>query len=233
LLAAAPAPASGCARAGIRAIVSGLNRRRNCYRRATVNTDKPRFHSLIAVALVTGALCLTVPSPSTARDIGDVSFADVVDSEGASLRLIGLGTVYYMRFWEVYVGGLYLPADVDAESGEVLGRVPKRLEFRYSRKLRADQLTAAADEFLERNLAPDLISRLRASIEAINSLYVDVGEGDRYALTYLPGEGTSLDLNGRRLGTVEGDEFAAAYYSIWLGDKPISSDFKAALLGDT
>ena len=124
-------------------------------------------------------------------------------------------------------------ADVDAESGAVLGRVPKRLEFRYSRKLRADQITEAAEEFLERNLSPDLIARLRPSIEALNRLYIDVGEGDRYALTYLPGEGTSLDLNGRRLGTVDGDEFAAAYYSIWLGDKPISSDFKAALLGDT
>ena len=111
--------------------------------------------------------------------------------------------------------------------------MPKRLEFRYSRKLRADQITEAAEEFLERNLSPDLIARLRPSIEALNRLYIDVGEGDRYGLTYLPGEGTSLDLNGRRLGTVEGDEFAAAYYSIWLGDKPISRDFKEALLGDT
>ena len=198
-----------------------------------MDCEKPLFQRLIAVALVTGALCFALPSSAAARNIGDVRFADVVDSEGTSLRLIGLGTVYYMRFWEVYVGGLYLPADVDAQSGEVLGRVPKRLEFRYSRKLRADQITEAAEEFLERNLSPDLIARLRPSIEALNRLYIDVGEGDRYGLTYLPGEGTSLDLNGRRLGTVDGDEFAAAYYSIWLGDKPISSDFKAALLGDT
>jgi hypothetical protein len=37
-------------------------------------------------------------------------------------------------------------------------------------------------------------------------------------------------LNGTPLGVVEGADFAAAYFAIWLGPKPISDSLKAQLL---
>ena len=55
--------------------------------------------------------------------------------------------------------------------------------------------------------------------------------GDRYSLTYIPGKGTTLSLNGVPKGTVDGADFAAALFSIWLGPNPIDSNFKQALLG--
>jgi hypothetical protein len=54
--------------------------------------------------------------------------------------------------------------------------------------------------------------------------------GDRYALTYLPGVGTELSLNGRPLGTIPGEDFAAALFSIWLGPHPLDDDLKRTLL---
>ena len=53
--------------------------------------------------------------------------------------------------------------------------------------------------------------------------------GDRYALTYIPGVGTELALNGKPKGVIEGD-FAAAYFAIWLGAKPLDASLKAQLL---
>jgi hypothetical protein len=50
-------------------------------------------------------------------------------------------------------------------------------------------------------------------------------------LTYIPGKGTELTLNGKSKGTVEGADFAAALFSIWLGPKPISESLKKELLG--
>jgi chalcone isomerase-like protein len=68
-------------------------------------------------------------------------------------------------------------------------------------------------------------------IEYHNSLYVDVKPGDRYSLTYVPGQGTKLRLNGVERGTIEGADFAAAIFSIWLGAKPMDNKFKRSLLG--
>jgi hypothetical protein len=47
----------------------------------------------------------------------------------------------------------------------------------------------------------------------------------------VPGAGTELALNGNRLGVVEGADFAAAYFRIWLGDSPVDTRLRDQLLG--
>ena len=73
----------------------------------------------------------------------------------------------------------------------------------------------------------------RPSLDRINALYRDVKPGDRYSLTYLPGRGTELALNGEPLGLIAGSDFASAYFSIWLGPKPLDAALKAQLLSCT
>ena len=63
-----------------------------------------------------------------------------------------------------------------------------------------------------------------------DALYEDVEPGDRYALTYAPGVGTELALNGRRLGVLEGADFSAALFSIWIGDEPLDESLRDQLL---
>ena len=75
------------------------------------------------------------------------------------------------------------------------------------------------------------VQYLRERIDYHNSLYVDVEPGDRYAITYVPGVGTELSLNGEALGVIEGEDFAAALFALWLGDKPLDKRFRANLLG--
>jgi hypothetical protein len=48
---------------------------------------------------------------------------------------------------------------------------------------------------------------------------------------YVPGDGTSLLYNGKRLGMVPGAEFAAAFFAIWFGEKPLDPGLKRKLLG--
>jgi hypothetical protein len=49
-------------------------------------------------------------------------------------------------------------------------------------------------------------------------------------LTYIPGRGTELALDGRPKGVIGGADFAAAVFAIWLGPKPLNKSFKAQLL---
>jgi hypothetical protein len=71
----------------------------------------------------------------------------------------------------------------------------------------------------------------RPEIDRFNEFYEDVEPGDRYELTYLPGVGTELALNGQSRGRVEGAEFASALFSIWLGRQPFDASLKRKLLG--
>ena len=68
-------------------------------------------------------------------------------------------------------------------------------------------------------------------IDQLAALYRDVEPGDRYALTFAPGRGTQLLLNGAPLGSIDGDDFAAAVFAIWLGADPIDRGFRDRLLG--
>ena len=84
---------------------------------------------------------------------------------------------------------------------------------------------------IAKNVDKATFQRLEAKIEIHSKMYEDVKPGDRYSLTYIPGKGTELALNGESKGTVQGSEFAAALFSIWLGNKPIDKSFKKQILG--
>lgn len=46
-----------------------------------------------------------------------------------------------------------------------------------------------------------------------------------------PGAGVEVNVNGTVKGTVEGDDFAKAFLSIWLGAAPPNPGLKTGLLG--
>jgi hypothetical protein len=89
----------------------------------------------------------------------------------------------------------------------------------------------AGDEILKRNVDGRTFAILRPRLDRINSLYRDVKPGDRYALTYVPGVGTQLALNGTEIGVIDGADFARAYFRIWLGEDPIDIRLRDQLIG--
>lgn len=173
------------------------------------------------------ALALLLAAPVAGREIEGVDFPDSYRNGGTSLRLDCVGLLRYRVVFRGYVAGLYLPDDVP--SSAALDDVAKRLELSYFWDIDAEAFGEVAQAVLERNLDPQTLASLRPRLDRINSWYRDVKPGDRYSLTYVPGRGTELALNGQPLGTVEGADFAAAYYSIWLGPKPIDDALKDQL----
>ena len=130
----------------------------------------------------------------------------------------------------VYDAALYLPGDVAGR--DVLKDVPKRFELRYHISIKGPKFGESAVPYLEKNVPAEELARLKPRLEQLNQLYRDVKEGDRYALTYSPGKGTTLSLNNEPLGTIEGADFASAYFAIWLGKKPISDTMRDDLIGE-
>jgi hypothetical protein len=55
--------------------------------------------------------------------------------------------------------------------------------------------------------------------------------GDVVEFTMIPGERTTITLNGEEIGAIAGDDFQAALLRVGLGAKPPSNALKAGLLG--
>jgi hypothetical protein len=188
-----------------------------------------RRTSPAAVALAAALIALvTAPRTAAAAEIEGVNFADEHRLENLTLDLHCVGLLRYKVVFKGYVAGLYLAPGVEAD--RALDDVPKRLELSYFWGIDADDFGRVGDEILERNVDARTLEQLRPRLQQINALYQTVQPGDRYALTYVPGRGTDLELNGRRLGTVPGADFAAAYFRIWLGDEAIDAALRDQLL---
>jgi hypothetical protein len=160
--------------------------------------------------------------------VENVTFADSTTIGGTPVPLRNAALLRYLKFIKAYVAALYLPEGVTAD--DVLSDVPKRLEISYLVSIKGPDFDKGAAPVLERNQTPAERARIQGRIDRINAAYRDVKPGDRYSLTYLPGRGTELALNGTPLIVIEGADFAAAYFGIWLGREPIDEKLKRDLL---
>jgi hypothetical protein len=171
---------------------------------------------------------LSLATRASALEVEGQTFSATHSAGGTVLSLHNVALLKVKLFFKVYAAGLYLADEMDAT--RVLADVPKRLEIAYIRDIPKEAIIQAAEDHLGSNFKPEQITALRDRLDAINKLYTDVKKGDRYALTYRPGAGCELSLNGTKLGVIPGADFAAAYFSIWLGPGCARPEFRDALL---
>lgn len=187
---------------------------------------------LLLVMLLVG--WIVVATPALSGEIEGVPFADQVrlgddgDAERPELALRSMGLLRYRVVFRGYVAALYLPKDVPTE--RVLDDVPRRLELSYFWSIRGKDFGGAAEQKLEETLDPRSRAAIRERVETLHRTYRDVSPGDRYALDYIPGEGTTLRLNGEPLVTIPGADFARAYFGLWLGEDPLDDTLRDRLL---
>lgn len=182
----------------------------------------PRFQVLLTLLFCLAAsasLHAARPAPSPA------SLAE----DGARFERVGARTFRWMSVIKVYDAALHLGAGEPAD--RIFSNIPTRLQLGYHRGFTAAEIVKGGETLLARNVDSATIAALRERLDLINRTYRDVKAGDSYTLTYVPGTGTTLRLNGVPLVTIPGHDFAAAYFRIWLGDDPISPALRDSLLG--
>lgn len=179
--------------------------------------------------IVVAALVLPVSVGQAAVKIEGISFEESYRADDTQLHLRGYGLLRYLVFIKAYVGAFYMPPHEDA--ARALGPTPRRLELSYFHAISGADFAEATRQKIADNVTPETLAGIAERLERFNGFYRDVQPGDRYALTYLPGKGTELSLNGTPLGRIEGEDFAAAVFAIWLGPDPIDEGFRDTLLG--
>jgi hypothetical protein len=180
--------------------------------------------------LITGTLFFVLlifhPVHAAALTVEGVTFQESVSIDNKKVPIRGAALLRWLKIFKVYVAALYLPEN----AATVLADIPKRLEISYLVSIPGPDFGEGAEAILKRNNSPDQLARLRDRIDRLNAVYRDVKPGDRYALTYVPGRGTELSFNGQPLILIEGADFAAAYFGIWLGKDPIDQEMRNRLI---
>jgi hypothetical protein len=187
---------------------------------------KPITKIIMLLAIV---LAFNTPQRVMAAEIEGVRFDDTYAVAGIQLKINGTGLFRYLGVIKAYVGALYLQEGTSVQ--DVLEDIPKRLEVEYFHALKGNDFGITTNKIIAKNTDSQTLNRIRPQIDYHNSLYEDVEPGDRYSLTYIPGIGTTLALNGKTKGIIEGADFASALFSMWLGKSPMNQSFKQQLLG--
>lgn len=175
------------------------------------------------------ALFLTA-SAAWAGTLAGVTLPDKVDVDGHSLVLNGMGLRSKLII-KVYVGGLYLPQKEKSAQKILAADAPRRMVLNFIYDVSKDQMCEAWDEGLEAN-TPNASAEVKQSFKTLCSWMDGVGKGQQLALTYHPGQGTTVEIAGKAKGTLPGKPTADAILATWIGPDPApGKDFKKAVLG--
>jgi len=180
--------------------------------------------------LIPALLTLLLALPAAAGTLAGVTLPDKVDVDGKSLVLNGMGLRKKFVI-KVYVGGLYL-SQKESSPAKVLGAdVPRRMVLHFIYDVSKDQMCEAWNEGLEAN-TPNASAEVKKNFTTLCSWMAGVGEGQKLLLTYMPGEGTQVEVGGKVKGVLSGKPTADAILSTWIGKDPgPGEDFKKAILG--
>lgn len=181
-------------------------------------------------ALLVLALAATLAAPALAGQLAGVTLPDAAKAGDQDLVLNGLG-VRKKLFIKVYVGGLYLSAR-QADAAKILaGDTARRMVLHFLFGVSSGQMCDAWDEGLEAN-TPGAPAEVKAAFKTLCSDMEDIPKGNELLLTYLPGQGTQVEVNGKSKGTLPGKPTADAILATWIGADPgPGADFKKAVLG--
>lgn len=158
-----------------------------------------------------------------------ISFPEHLQVEGSDLTLNGLGVrkATFLKV-NVYVAALYVTRPQRDPKSLIESDTAQQLILHFVRNVDVDDLRKAFAEGFERAGSP---AALKERVAKLNSWMTDMKTGQRLSFVRLPHAGIQVSVNGVAKGTIEGDDFARAFVSIWLGPTPPNSELKDGLLG--
>jgi hypothetical protein len=178
----------------------------------------------------TAILALFLALPAGAGTLAGVNLPDKVDAGGQSLVLNGLG-LRSKFFIKVYVGALYLPQKEKVAAKVLSEDSPRRMVMHFLYSVNKEQMCDAWKEGLEQN-TPKAPADVKKEFSTLCGWMEAIPKGHELVLTYTPGKGTEVEVNGKSKGVLPGKPTSDAILGTWIGPDPgPGQDFKKAVLG--
>lgn len=168
--------------------------------------------------------------PAGAGTLAGVTLPDKVEVKGQTLVLNGLG-LRSKFFIKVYVGGLYLSQKEKAPAKILAEDHPRRMVMHFLYSVTKEQMCEAWNEGLAQN-SPNAAADVKKAFTTLCGWMEAIPKGNQLVLTYVPGEGTTVEVNGKSKGTLPGKAVSDAIVNTWIGPDPgPGKDFRKAVLG--
>jgi hypothetical protein len=166
-----------------------------------------------------------------AAEVAGVKLDDKASVGGQELVLNGAG-IRTRAIFKVYVGSLYLPAKATTTDA-ALAKAPRRIQLNLLRDLSGEQLADAVNDGMKEANTPaevDAVKGQTAEFITITKSMGSLKEGSVVTIDFVDGA-TKVGFNGAPKGSIAGEPFNRALSKIWIGDKPVQTDLKKAMLG--
>ncbi|MFQ5643590.1 MAG: chalcone isomerase family protein [Thiogranum sp.] len=187
---------------------------------------KTLFQSLLYIGLLTTSVLA-----QAGTKIAGVELADQYQLGGESLALNGAG-VRSKFFFRIYVGALYTGKTSNNAVELVAATGPASMQMiMLYKKVEAEKITSGWREGFRANVTDAEFKQLEERLQQFNDLFPDLRAGDIVHMDFMPNRGTTLSINGKVLGTIQGEDFFGALLKVWIGDHPADGRLKAGLLG--
>lgn len=183
--------------------------------------------------LLISLICLFLSLTAHAQTVASIDIPDSISHSSQSTKLVLNGAGIRTKFiFDIYVGALYLEKKQNSANAVYTQQGEKRvsMHFLYD-EISKEKLTNAWSDGFNSNHSSEELGKLNARITQFNNLFTPAKKGDVINLNFIPGKGTTVVVNNKKMGTVKGDDFFTAVLKIWLGDQPADSDLKNAMLG--
>jgi hypothetical protein len=189
-----------------------------------------RFASLLAAAM----LALACTTAAAQADISGVRYPATAQVGGQTLQLNGAG-MRYKFVVKVYTAGLYVPTKSGTAEGVLAQSGARRIHVVMQREIDANELGRMFTRGMQDNAPQGEFSKFipgTIQLSEIFSAYKRLKAGDVFFVDYVPGQGTTVVVNGKPASEpIREPEFFNALLRIWLGKSPADGPLKEALLG--
>ena len=179
--------------------------------------------------ILAAALTLAAVTAGAAT-VSGVKLDDTASVGGQNLVLNG-AALRKKFVVKVYVGALYLPSKQSNPAAIIAADAPRRQVMHFLYDVDKGKMVEAWEEGLEDN-TPNASAEVKTAFKTLSTWMEDMKEGQRIVITYAPGTGTTVEVNGKNKGTLGGKAVADAILNTWVGPKPgPGADFKKGVLG--
>ena len=161
-------------------------------------------------------------------------YEDTVRVGNTRLVLNGLG-VRAVAWFKGYVAGLYLSRKEDDADQVYAQQGPKRIAVKMLLDVDSALLAKTFSDGIRKNYRDDELEALRPRMDVFDAQVRAIGgvkKGDTIDLDYQPASGTRILVNGKPRGdAIAGDDFYVALLKMFIGERAIDKNLRAALLG--
>jgi hypothetical protein len=177
-------------------------------------------HAVAACAL---ALVALAPLRAFAFDA-----APLVRQTIPQARVQGEGELRMYGF-HIYDARLYV-GPTGLSSKELTAR-PFALDIEYARAFKGASIAKKGREQMD-DLKLASKSQTAAWEKAMDKIFPDVQPGDHVIGVFVPEQGTTFYADDKALGTIPGDDFARAFFSIWFDPRTAAPGLRNQLLAN-